>query len=141
MKDNNKIPQDLYNALYIRYADTVLCFSDDPELLLLKRKQFWDSIQAVYGKEIYYRKLYQVLWYKFKKQQRSKEIDQESELHIRMMGFKSIVLGDRVVAGRCHTKFAPGRVLTTLSSESERRKKKQIHYTSSVRLIRKIQQS
>ena len=71
MKDNNKIPQDLYNALYIRYADTVLCFSDDPELLLLKRKQFWDSIQAVYGKEIYYRKLYQALWYKFKKQQRS----------------------------------------------------------------------
>ena len=38
MKDNNKIPQYLYNVLYIQYADTVLHFRDDPELLLLKRK-------------------------------------------------------------------------------------------------------
>ena len=113
------IPDDVYEALRSLYDERVLKFADGVtgRVMDQKHKDYWLSVRSVYGREPFYKRLYDKISYPFKKIKK-KELQKRIQ-HIRAMGYIPIVCGDEVVPGCCKTKFTQGRLLSLLYSDKE----------------------
>ena len=116
-KNASNIPENLYNAILSRFRDDVLEYAEDIRVFDRKSREFWLNMRTIYGKEPFYKKLYDKISYHFKKCKKKKS--NERIQHIGAMGYIPLVHGDEVVSGANKTLFIPGRSSSLLYSDTE----------------------
>lgn len=116
-KNASNIPENLYNAILSRFRDDVLEYAEDIRVFDRKSREFWLNMRTIYGKEPFYKKLYDKISYHFKKCKKKKS--NERIQHIGAMGYIPLVHEVEVVSGANKTLFIPGRSSSLLYSDTE----------------------